>query len=529
MNESLSRYWENTKQYWMQFSRTQKIMIISVFALTVLALSLLVYYFSRTEYKWAYYDLDATDMAAVTDYLDTAGIPYQYGADGTSIAVPSSQVTEVKVDVAAQNLVQSGKQGFGLFRDNISGFGMTDKEFDLLSVDGRAGEIEKLLNSYPTVSRSLVLLSMPEDSVFAAPGEADTASASVHVMFKENFRPDQSMIDSMYNLVRSSVGVDKLPTENITIIDQSGIQLMPSNVSDGGVGQAMNAIEQQMQIKKDYESGIKTNVEAFLRPIIGLDRVVVSVVSSINFDQRNRQEKLFEPVDKDQMKGIERSVQEVQKSFSSENGAAPSGVPGTGGTDVPGYQESDSGKSESEEVSKTTNYEVNEITQSISSSPYVVQDLTISVALEPTEEKPITEAMQDQIKNMLSTIIGTSLANSGQTFTQDELNNRVTVFPATFEGRTEIPAPSQTSTFLYYGLAAAALALIAFGGFFVFRRSKKESAEEPIPTTTPSMEIPSIDYENASHDQQVRKQLESLAKKKPEEFVNLLRTWLVDE
>jgi flagellar M-ring protein FliF len=35
--------------------------------------------------------------------------------------------------------------------------------------------------------------------------------------------------------------------------------------------------------------------------------------------------------------------------------------------------------------------------------------------------------------------------------------------------------------------------------------------------------------ENVSNESQVRKQLESLAKKKPEEFVNLLRTWLVDE
>jgi flagellar M-ring protein FliF len=41
--------------------------------------------------------------------------------------------------------------------------------------------------------------------------------------------------------------------------------------------------------------------------------------------------------------------------------------------------------------------------------------------------------------------------------------------------------------------------------------------------------IPSIDLENIANENQVRKQLESLARRKPDEFVNLLRTWLVDE
>jgi flagellar M-ring protein FliF len=50
------------------------------------------------------------------------------------------------------------------------------------------------------------------------------------------------------------------------------------------------------------------------------------------------------------------------------------------------------------------------------------------------------------------------------------------------------------------------------------------AAAEPV-----RVEFPTIDLENVSNDHQVRKNLETLAKRKPEEFVNLLRTWLVDE
>ncbi|MMZ66941.1 hypothetical protein D1872_294760 [compost metagenome] len=50
--------------------------------------------------------------------------------------------------------------------------------------------------------------------------------------------------------------------------------------------------------------------------------------------------------------------------------------------------------------------------------------------------------------------------------------------------------------------------------------------EIPMPLTP---EFPSINLESVTNENQVRKQLETLAKKKPDEFVNLLRTWLADE
>ncbi|MCY9771629.1 LPXTG cell wall anchor domain-containing protein [Paenibacillus larvae] len=84
---------------------------------------------------------------------------------------------------------------------------------------------------------------------------------------------------------------------------------------------------------------------------------------------------------------------------------------------------------------------------------------------------------------------------------------------------------------LYGGIGLAALALIA-GTVFALRRRKKnllEEEEEYITNGQQQVEYPTIDIENVTNDNQVRKQLETLAKKKPEEFVNLLRTWLVDE
>lgn len=66
-------------------------------------------------------------------------------------------------------------------------------------------------------------------------------------------------------------------------------------------------------------------------------------------------------------------------------------------------------------------------------------------------------------------------------------------------------------------------------GALVFRRRKKEEEEEEeLPLPLPP-EFPSINLDTITNESQVRKQLETLAKKKPDEFVNLLRTWLADE
>jgi flagellar M-ring protein FliF len=82
------------------------------------------------------------------------------------------------------------------------------------------------------------------------------------------------------------------------------------------------------------------------------------------------------------------------------------------------------------------------------------------------------------------------------------------------------------------GIGAVAAALAGVVGFLVVRRRKQAAilaAEEEMLLQPAKVEFPTIDLENVNNESQVRKQLEQLAKRKPDDFVNLLRTWLVDE
>lgn len=530
MNETISRYWARVNQYWKQTNRTNKLMFFAIIAFAVITIALLIYNFSKTEYALAYTDLSPTDAAAIKNHLESKGIPYRFSADGTSIGVPAKRVTEVKLDVASQDLIHNGSQGFGIFRDNMSGFGMTDNEFKVLSVDARAGEIQKLINSYEGVLKSQVLLSIPEESVFINSGEPEEALASVVITFKPGHRPRQEMIDGIYNLVKT--GVAKLPLENITITDQNGMLLTSSDMN-GGVGVASTLIEQQMQIKKMYEADIQKNIKSFLGTLYDSNRVAVSVVASLNFDQVNSHVKTYSPVNEEDQTGIVRSEDYTEKSMTSDSGGGAGGVPGTGETNVPNYPGSsqDTGRTTSDEIHRTTNYEINEMTQSIVSSPYVVKDLTIFVGIEPPEPgnpDSLSEERVNEIRRMLTSVVSSQLANSGQNLTQEQLSDKVSVLAQSFRG---VPSTSESSNaaLWYYALGGAALALAAAGGlYFIRRRNKQEELEEDEPFI-PEVEHPTLDIDQVGNESQMRKQLENLAKKKPEEFVNLLRTWLADE
>ncbi|WP_323744145.1 flagellar M-ring protein FliF C-terminal domain-containing protein, partial [Paenibacillus polymyxa] len=265
---------------------------------------------------------------------------------------------------------------------------------------------------------------------------------------------------------------------------------------------------------------------------VGDDKVNVLVMSQLNFDKVTSKEQMVTPVDQTKMKGIEISAQQIQESYTGSSGQT-GGVAGTGTQDVPGYPGgANSGNTSSDKSSSTINYEVNRIARDIIQSPYTVKDLTINVAVEPpTGQQTLDTATQTAIQNILVNIVRASLANSGTTFTDADLAKKVSVFSQA------TPAPTSTNTFFsasnpwMWGIGAAVLALLAGVIFFIVRsrRNQEEELDEELQLMPTPTEFPSITMESVTNESQVRKQLESLAKKKPDEFVNLLRTWLADE
>ncbi len=69
-----------------------------------------------------------------------------------------------------------------------------------------------------------------------------------------------------------------------------------------------------------------------------------------------------------------------------------------------------------------------------------------------------------------------------------------------------------------------------FGRLLWLRKRKKEEMDErPLQEEQVAVQIPDVNEEVETEATLRRKQLEKLAKEKPEEFAKLLRTWLAEE
>ena len=359
MNEKFAQYRARISQYWNEMGKKQKLWLGATVAVLLLSIILLTYFFSRTDYELAFRDLDSTDAAAVMEYLDSSKIDYQLADGGKSILVPTADASKVKVEASSQGLVQNGSIGFEAFNQGSSMFGSTDREFDVKYRNALNGEIQQLLNGMQGVQKSNVLINLPQESVFLSTDDKEQASASIMITFRPGYRPAQKEVDGYYNLVKTAV--PNMAVDNITISSPEGELTASTEVGGSGVGNA-TAIETHYQVQRKYESDLKRNIQQFLSPIVGADNLVVNVQSAINFDKKSSEEKLVKPLDNNNNNGIIISRQDDSKTATgSDSGSG--GVAGTGETDVPGYQATNSSSgTTSEDTSSTINYDVNRIT-----------------------------------------------------------------------------------------------------------------------------------------------------------------------
>ncbi|MFF2482654.1 flagellar basal-body MS-ring/collar protein FliF [Paenibacillus sp. NPDC058071] len=522
MNEKIAQSSQRLKQFWGQMGRKQKIGLGASIGVLLLSIILLTYIFTRTDYELAFQNLDSTDAAAIVNYLEGSGISYELSPNGKSISVPSAVATRIKLEVGSQGLVKNGSMGFEAFSKGSSAFGSTENEFNVKYLNALNGEIQQLLNGMQGVESTKVLVNLPEESVFLSPVDKEKASASIMMNFLSGYRPSQKEIDGYYNLVKTAV--PKLALEDITITSPQGEFSSSQAGGQAGMG-TTEAAETQFQIQRKYEAELRKSIQSFLGPIVG-DNLVISVASSFNFDKKKSEEQLVKPLDNNNNNGIIISEQ-VDTSSSTNNGSG--GVAGTGDTDVPGYTAGQGGSGESENSSRVTNYEPSRINNLIESGPYTIKDLSVSIGI---DQDKLDQNGIDNVKAYLASLVRAQLADSGQDVNDDVLiDKKVSIITQTFAANG---GAAQSNGFLstgwMIGIGAAALAIIAALSIMLVRRRKQRQAvEEQFAMEPPAnVEYPSLDLD-ITNDSQARKNLETLAKRKPEEFVNLLRTWLAEE
>ena len=441
--------------------------------------------------------------------------------------MPEEQADTLKVELASEGIPKSGSIDYSFFAEN-AGFGMTDNEFNVVKLDALQTELAELMKGIDGVQQAKVMINMPEKGVFISDKDVQS-SASIVLQTKPGYTFEEKQIKALYHLVSKSI--PNLPTDNIVIMNQNFEYFDLDGDTSEGKGFA-----QQMQIKNKIERDIQRQVQSMLGTLMGYDKVVTTVTADVDFTQENREENLVTPVDEENMKGIAISAKKITETFTG-NADQAGGVPqGQDPSDTSSYLEGNGANGDYEKTDETINNEVNRIRKKIVESPYKIRDLGIQVMVEPPDPENVNSLPQerkDDITKILSTIVKTSIdKNAGTDLSDDAIKDKVAVSVQPFNGKM---SAENESTFglpwWVYVIGAVLLAVIGLLVFLVIRKRRNDALEEELvmEEEREPVYVPDVNDEVETEGSLRRKQLEKMAKDKPEEFAKLLRTWLAED
>ncbi|WP_017378984.1 flagellar basal-body MS-ring/collar protein FliF [Paenisporosarcina sp. TG-14] len=557
MKEMLLVNKNKLKDVWGSFSGRTRGSIITSFFATLIILFVIVFLSSQTNFNPLYSNLAPAEAGEIKTAIEEQGIAVQVSTDGKTISVPNEELANLKVSLAAEGIPKNGNVDYGVFSENM-GLGMTDRHFDVVERDAMQNELAYLIKQIDGVAEANVMITLPKENIWIT-DEEQVASASVVIKGDPSFQLDQKQINGLYHLISKSV--PNLPSEEIVIMDQNGqvFEIQDETQLDT----TLSVYQQQREIKKDIEKDIQSELQQMLGLTLGRDKVVVSVMASIDFTKEKREENLVEPVNEETNEGIDISVERIVESYSSE-GTAFEDTTGTGETDIANYPGVGGiGNSESERTEDRINREVNRINRQIELSPYVIDDITINVGVEPPDPEDLASLTQENIadiRRLLKNAVSTSLSMNETKATDEELDNRISVFATAFQGKVDVGVvePEEflllntiSNKHLMFIGAGIALLLVILIVVLMFRRRKRENMEDDYSFDMfeqPSTQVnegtvtkvtqdgkevkvdEDVDLsEFNSNENPKRKKIEKLAKGRPDDFAKLVRSWMAED
>ncbi|WP_339198138.1 flagellar basal-body MS-ring/collar protein FliF [Solibacillus sp. FSL R5-0449] len=531
MNERLTKIKSDSTGFWKSRTKNQKGALIGALVAVIAIAAVITYFSTRTTMAPLFPEMSQSEVGRITEVLASQGVKYEVTNGGTVILVPENQVQDLQVSLAAQGYPDSGEIDTSFFTSN-AGFGMTDNEFNVIKQATIETDLANLVRKFEGVKDASVMISLPEEGVFLkdAKGEAQAAIV-LNTAPGHKFSDDQ--IKGLFNLV--SMSIPNLPKENITIMNQYSEYYDLASAESGGNG--IDSVTGQMEVKKTIERDLQRQVQQMLGTLIGQDKVVVNVSADIDFKKENREENLIRPVDEENMEGIEISAQRITETYSGGAAGAAEGTTEAGSVtdNFVDYVEGTNGDGDYERVEETINNDVNRIRREIQESPYKIRNLGIQVMVDPPNaEEGFDQGVRTDIEQILSTIVRTSIdQEAAGNLTDEDIANRIVVSVQQFQGNDSAEDQPQSVipwwVWVIGGILVVAIILLVINVLRARRRKQDEEELEILEEQQQLIEIEDISEEKETEATVRRKQLEKMAKDKPEDFAKLLRSWIAED
>lgn len=514
MGETLEKAIKQLNEFWQGRSKAQKIKIGASIALILISLSLLMFFTSRPEMVPLYNQLDIKDAGSIAKKLDEMKVKWEMGTSETEILVSKEEVNRLRMQMATEGLPRNG---FSLVEalDNTK-LGTTDVERRTRIRLGQEYAIAGAIETIEGVNYAQVNLYIPDDNMFALSNKDYESSAGIILQLEPGIELSREQIDGMIKFVSKSV--KGLNTENISIIDQTGIELSVDQDTEQG------KVLKQMEIELNAQQRLQKSVKEFLETAYGKNNVDVRVNLKLDFDSKVTNIVKFEPPVPGDTKGLVRSMQELEEHVTND---ASGGIPGTDSNPVENisYGEIENGSSQYDKVNQTVNYELNEIKEQIVKAQGQVQSLSVAVLI---NSNILNQELDLQQKDNISNMVAAAAGINSSLVEIQTLPFDTTFVDAMNERFKEREQFEKIKFYTFLGGIAAFLLAGILSTFIVLRRRRLK--EEMVLMTKAGIGQEEVDEITNEQDESApKRQVEKFIDRKPDDAAQLLKSWLAEE
>jgi len=563
MPESLQKVLNQIKELFARLDNTKRIIIGAVFAIVVIAIIILSTFSLDKNAVILFKDLQPKDFSEITKKLDALGFKYST-SDTSIISVDPEKRQEIITKLAQENLIPTGVQGWELF--DIEKFTETQFDKDIKKYRALKGAIEKSLMTLNSIEKADVNIAFPETEYF----ENNTASVKASVIL--HFVPgvetlSRKEIKGIVNLV--SRGVPKLKPEDVSVADSTGKIISDFEEDLEKEKIELRLVQEKMRIADEQRVKKLIDIRKTLQWLLaGEERVDITRFEyDLNWDKTSYKENTVSPVvatadnpntpyDETTLVdgySLKVSDKETSEKFNGR-GFTPEGPAGTEPNLPPGYKDVDYQKANYEKDEKIRNYEFNRRVSEVKKQDWEIKKITLAVAIDGIWTKkesedgyrfertyiPVSDEDLRKIKKNLETAIGADKTRGDSVNVMSIPRDRTAQFAAE---DAELARQKAIRNAIVISLAILTFLILVI---LIYRAIKKEIArrrrlrEEELAAQQQMMREAALrvmeeggaDVE-LSLDEKLRKELLenaiNLAKEKPEDVAQLLRTWLSEE
>ena len=292
----------------------------------VLAIVLALWMWNQQpQYRVLFANFTDRDGGAITGALDQMNIKHKFAEGGGAILVPSDQVHDARLKLAAQGLPKGGNVGFELMENQKLGVSQFLEQVNFQRA--LEGELARSVESLAAVNTVRVHLALPKPSVFVREQQKPTASVLL------NLHPgraiDQGQVSAIVHLVASSV--PELLPSSVTVVDQAGT-LLSDTSKNGALGNAKNLDPNQLKYVQQLQESVVGRVESIISAIVGVGNVRAQATADVDFSQIEQAAETYKP----NSPPAASTMRSQQSSEANAAAGAAAGVPGALSNQPPG-------------------------------------------------------------------------------------------------------------------------------------------------------------------------------------------------